>query len=101
MRIGIDARKAADYGIGTYVRNLARELVRLDRRAEWAFLHRPGDEALLPPPGERVAHAPERAGLYSAGELRALARRARELRLDLFHAPHYVVAEAAGVGGQD
>jgi len=91
MRIGLDARKAADYGIGTYVRNLARELVRRERRATWVFLHRPGDEQLLPPAGERVVLVPERSGNYSLRELRALARRSRELRLDLFHAPHYVL----------
>ena len=28
MRIGIDARKIADFGIGTYIRGLLRELAR-------------------------------------------------------------------------
>ena len=27
LRIGVDARKIADFGIGTYIRNLLRELV--------------------------------------------------------------------------
>jgi alpha-1,3-rhamnosyl/mannosyltransferase len=90
VRIGIDVRKAADYGIGTHVRNIVHELVRLDRACEWVLFHRPGDEALLPE-GDRVTLVPERAGLYSLGELRALALRARELRLDLYHAPHYVL----------
>ena len=30
MRIGIDARKLHDFGIGTYIRNLLRQLARLD-----------------------------------------------------------------------
>ena len=55
MRIGIDARKAADYGIGTHVRNLVHRLVRLDRSTEWVFFHRPGDEGLLP--AGRAGHA--------------------------------------------
>ena len=90
MRIGIDARKAADYGIGTYVRNLARELPRLERSWGWVFFHRPGDEGLLPA-GRNVTLVAERAGAYGLRELRALALRAREQRLDLFHAPHYVL----------
>jgi hypothetical protein len=32
---------------------------------------------------------PERSGGYSFGELTALAAKAREQRLDLYHAPHY------------
>jgi len=90
VRIGIDARKAADYGIGTHVRNLAQRLVRLDRTNEWVFFHRPGDENLLPA-GERVRLVPERSGGYSLGELTSLTAKARELRLDLYHAPHYVL----------
>ena len=30
MRIGIDARKLHDFGIGTYVQNLLKELVRIE-----------------------------------------------------------------------
>ena len=44
MRIGIDARKAADYGIGTHVRNLVHRLTSLDRSVEWTLFQRPGDE---------------------------------------------------------
>lgn len=81
MRIGIDARKIADFGIGTYIRGLLREM-----------------------PGEYVAFAakdaPVPAGVehivvdaphYSIRELVAVGRAADGARLDLFHAPHYVV----------
>jgi glycosyltransferase involved in cell wall biosynthesis len=90
VRIGIDARKVADYGIGTHVRNLVSRLVRLERSVDWVLFHRPGDEGHLPG-GERVHLVAERAGHYSFAELTALSARARELRLDLFHAPHYVL----------
>lgn len=81
MRIGIDARKIADFGIGTYIRGLLREM-----------------------PGEYVAFAPKDAPVpagvehiavaaphYSIRELIAVGRAADRGRLDLFHAPHYVV----------
>ena len=35
MRIGIDARKLHDFGIGTYIRNLLRQLARMDDRTEF------------------------------------------------------------------
>ena len=84
MRIGIDARKIADFGIGTYIRNLLRELVALgDEYVAFA----PADAAL--PPG--VEHVVVDAPHYSIRELIAVSRAAGRARLDLFHAPHYVV----------
>ena len=43
MRIGIDARKLHDFGIGTYIQNLLRQLARLDREWEYVLLCRPED----------------------------------------------------------
>ena len=34
MRVAIDARKLHDFGIGTYIRNLLRQLARIDRQGE-------------------------------------------------------------------
>ena len=47
MRIGIDARKLHDFGIGTYIRNLLRQLARLDHETEFVLLCRPDDAAAL------------------------------------------------------
>ena len=41
MRIGIDARKLHDFGIGTYIRNLLRHLARMDDRTEFVVFCRP------------------------------------------------------------
>src|SRR5207244_6681936 len=84
MRVGIDARKIADFGIGTYIRNLLRELVALgDEYVAFA----PAGTAL--PRG--VEHVVVDAPHYSMRELVAVGRAADRARLDLFHAPHYVV----------
>ena len=84
MRIGIDARKIGDFGIGTYIRNLLRELVALgDDYVAFA----PAGAVL--PPG--VEHVVVDAPHYSIRELIAVGRAAGRARLDLFHAPHYVV----------
>jgi glycosyltransferase involved in cell wall biosynthesis len=84
MRIGVDARKIGDFGIGTYIRNLLRELVGLgDEYVAFA----PAD-AVLP---RGVEHVVVDAPHYSIRELVAVGRAADRARLDLFHAPHYVV----------
>src|SRR5204862_5981904 len=84
LRIGIDARKIADFGIGTYIRNLLRELVALGD--EYVAFAPAG--AVLP---RGVEHVVVDAPHYSVRELLAVGRAADRARLDLFHAPHYVV----------
>jgi glycosyltransferase involved in cell wall biosynthesis len=84
MRIGIDARKIADFGIGTYIRNLLAALVELgDEYVAFA----PAD-AVLP---RGVEHVVVDTPHYSIRELIVIGRAADRARLDLFHAPHYVV----------
>ena len=38
MRVAIDARKLHDFGIGTYIRNLLRQLARIDHDTEYVLL---------------------------------------------------------------
>jgi glycosyltransferase involved in cell wall biosynthesis len=86
MRIGIDARKIADFGIGTYVRNLLRELHALGGD-DYVALASARLSALVPEGIERIElDAPH----YSVREMFAVGRAIERARLDLFHAPHYV-----------
>ena len=87
MRIGIDARKIADFGIGTYIRGLLQELARDTTNTYVAFA--PRRLAHLIPSG--VEHAVADAPHYSMRELIILGRAIDRANLDLFHAPHYVV----------
>ena len=86
MRVGIDARKIADFGIGTYIRGLLGALVELGTGDEYVAFAPAG--APLPP---GVEHVTVDAPHYSIRELVILGRAADRARLDLFHAPHYVV----------
>ncbi|HEX5432173.1 MAG TPA: hypothetical protein VFW83_09415, partial [Bryobacteraceae bacterium] len=43
FHIVIDVRRWADFGIGTYVRNLVRALARLDSRNRYTLIARPQD----------------------------------------------------------
>jgi len=64
-RIGIDARKLHDFGIGTYIRNLLRHLARLDRQTDFVLFCRPEDCETLAEVGENFRPIPETAGNYS------------------------------------
>jgi alpha-1,3-rhamnosyl/mannosyltransferase len=87
MRIGIDARKIADFGIGTYIRGLLSELPSVGGDDTYVALA-PARLAHLIPAG--IEHAEVDAPHYSLQELAVVARAARRARLDLLHAPHYV-----------
>lgn len=86
-RILLDARKARDFGIGTYIRGLLGGLAELDRYDLHALIF-PGEEALIPAGVHaRICAAPH----YSLAELVAVRRAISALAPDLFHAPHYVL----------
>ena len=91
MRIAIDARKLRDYGIGTYIRNLLRHLARIDDKNEYVVLCHPEDEPFAAELGENFRPVPQRSLHYSVREQVALPLELRRERVDLFHAPHYVL----------
>ncbi|HYC90142.1 MAG TPA: glycosyltransferase family 1 protein [Thermoanaerobaculia bacterium] len=84
MRIGIDCRKIADFGIGTYVRGLVHALAEVQGGEEYVLFV----PSRIDSPFEQiVADAPH----YSVRELFAMGRAIAKARLDLFHAPHFVL----------
>ncbi|HKT79597.1 MAG TPA: glycosyltransferase family 1 protein [Vicinamibacterales bacterium] len=91
MRIGIDARKLHDFGIGTYIRNVLKHMARLDRQTEFVLLCRPRDVDTLNALGENFRAVPTTAGNYSMAEQWRIPLALRRERVSLFHAPHYVL----------
>jgi glycosyltransferase involved in cell wall biosynthesis len=91
VRIGIDARKLHDFGIGTYIRNLLRQLARLDRQTEFVILCRPEDRETLGALGENFRPVVETSGNYSLAEQWRIPLALKRERVTLFHAPHYVL----------
>ena len=91
MRIGIDARKLRDYGIGTYVRNLLRQLARLDGADDYVVFCRDHDFETVSVLGQRFKPVREEAGNYSMREQVAIPIDVRREGIELFHAPHYVL----------
>ncbi|HEX9160673.1 MAG TPA: glycosyltransferase family 1 protein [Thermoanaerobaculia bacterium] len=90
MRVAIDARKIADYGIGTYIRGLLGGLSELEpvEKEHYIVLAPSSARELVP---RRFEHVVVEAPHYSFRELLVVSRAIDRARADLFHAPHYVV----------
>src|ERR1043166_8210353 len=94
-RIGIDARMAHEFGIGTYVCGLLDQFAALDTRNQYVLF---GDVARLRRRfGDRFALVAAHSGKYSLRQQIELPRLIRRAGVDLFHSPHYVVPARAGV----
>lgn len=94
MRVGLDARWYNDAGVGTYVAELLRALFRRGD-CELIVYESPGNAVpgLGGLPGKRV---PVRSTKYSLAAQFELRRCIRQDKLDVFHAPFYVMPLAAG-----
>jgi len=88
VRIGIDGRKLADFGIGTYIRGLLGGLAEIATDETIVVFAPAAARSLIPAAFEHVVlDAPH----YSLRELLVVGKAADAAKLDVFHAPHYVV----------
>jgi len=96
-RVGIDARKLKDFGIGTYIRNLLESVARRPESQEYRFrlYVRRADRDAVPALPAHFEVVEEDSPGYSVAELTAFAWRLLRDRLDLFHATHYVIPPLA------
>jgi glycosyltransferase involved in cell wall biosynthesis len=91
VRIAIDARKLHDYGIGTYIRNVLKQLSRLDHRNEYVLLCVEQDCTAVAKLGDNFRAVVARSAPYSVGEQFVVPYLLKRHAVDLFHAPHYVL----------
>jgi len=96
-RVGIDARKLTDFGIGSYVRNLLEGIARRPESRAYRFrvYVRGADLSAVPALPENFQIVQEDSPGYSVSELTRFAWRLLRDRLDLFHATHYVIPPLA------
>jgi glycosyltransferase involved in cell wall biosynthesis len=89
MRIGIDIRKYADYGIGTYIQNLIRAFESHNALKQVYFAHTEQKNVLTKQlRGEIIV---DDSPKYSIRELTSISAKANKSGVDLFHAPHYTL----------
>ncbi len=91
MKIGIDARKIRDFGIGTYIENLIRAIPKFDTTNDYVIFHYPQDKDYIPRTGSKIRLVSDTSPKYSIRELVALPIKMGMQRLDLFHATHYTL----------
>jgi glycosyltransferase involved in cell wall biosynthesis len=89
--VAIDARKLHDFGIGTYIRNLLRQLARIDRDTEYVLLCRQTDLDVAAQLGPNFRAVLEPSPNYSLREQLHVPWVLRRERPDVYHAPHYVL----------
>jgi glycosyltransferase involved in cell wall biosynthesis len=93
VRIAIDARKLHDFGIGTYIRNLVRQLTRIDQETEYVLLCQERDRQITGELelGRNFRAVIDRSASYSIREQISVPIVLGRQNPDLFHAPHYVL----------
>lgn len=87
---GIDARKLADFGIGSYLQGLLSEMARLDPPLDLALLVDRKQVHLLPPLPESWRLIEVEAPGYSLREQVTVLTAAVRAGVDVLHVPHYV-----------
>lgn len=91
MRIGLDARKLRDGGIGTYILRLLGAMAEAPRGHEFVALVDPADLGRVARTDGRVREVSVRAGKYGFGEHFVVPRAARRAAVELLHEPHYTL----------
>lgn len=90
MKIAIDCRKYADFGIGTTIRGILEGLMaREDEDLEYLILAPPAIRDVVSP-SPRFSFVEEDSAPYSFRELISTGRAAQKHGADLLHVPHYV-----------
>jgi glycosyltransferase involved in cell wall biosynthesis len=92
LRIALDTRRVADFGIGTYIRNLVRALARVDDRNRYVLITtgQPVPEFFDLPPNFETAFFPGAKNKGTTPSSLAQIRYGlflRKLEADLFHIP--------------
>jgi glycosyltransferase involved in cell wall biosynthesis len=88
VKIGIDIRRMAEFGIGTYIRNVVRALGRMDRQNKYFLIGSPKkveEIGPLPPNFHTVALLERDTEARGYFQFRAIVKR---LRCDVVHVPH-------------
>lgn len=94
LRLGLDARKLTDFGIGTYIQYLVRGIAGRND-IELTLVVSAGHEERAASLAPEATLVPVRADGYSLAEQVRLPMALWRHNLDLVHIPHYVVPVAA------
>ncbi len=92
VRVAIDARKVHDFGIGTYIRNILRQLARIDHETEYVLLCQNADRDLPRTLGaDNFRAVVDQSPPYSVREQLSVPWALLRNHAQVFHEPHYVL----------
>ncbi|MBI3485090.1 MAG: glycosyltransferase family 4 protein, partial [Acidobacteria bacterium] len=89
MRIAIDIRRAGDFGIGTYIRNIVNQLARQDDATQYLLIGQPKHLDELDKLPENFELLPNVPDLGSTADRLRLPLTLRQRRVDLLHLPWF------------
>lgn len=89
--IGIDARLWSETGVGRYIRNLVKELARLDQKNEYVLFFRKEQFQSVTLPGKNFKKVLADIPWHSLEEQFALTKILQKEKLDLLHFPYFSV----------
>ncbi|MCL5286751.1 MAG: glycosyltransferase, partial [Acidobacteria bacterium] len=89
MRIAIDIRRAGDFGIGTYIRNVVNHLAQQDRATEYLLIGQPKHLDEMDKLPENFSLLPNVPALGSAADRLRLPLTLRRHGVDLLHLPWF------------
>jgi glycosyltransferase involved in cell wall biosynthesis len=89
MRVAIDIRKINEFGVGTYIWNLVRNIAAIDTQSDYLLIgsHRNFHELGPLPSNFRQLYQPEETGLWR--EHISVPFALRRLGVDVLHVPHH------------
>lgn len=94
MHIAIDARKLHDYGIGTYIRNLLRQLARIDADSTYHVLCHPGDAVRVAEFGSNLRTVTTTVEPGSFSDQVTVPRVLRSIGAQVYHTPYAMLPVA-------
>ena len=89
MRVAIDIRRAGDFGLGTYIRNIVNQFARTDRETEYLLIGQPSHVAQfdpLPDNFELLEYEAQPGSFYTHVHLPFLLRKRG---VDILHMPWF------------
>lgn len=91
MKIAFDLRRIKNLGIGRYMKCLVEAIVAQEPQGEYLLILPPGAEGMIQVQGSRAEIVTPKLKYYSIREQVQLPRILRDHKVDLLHAPHFML----------
>src|ERR1035438_6539976 len=91
MKIAFDLRRIRNLGIGRYMKCLVEAILSQEPNGEYVLILPPGAERMIQVPSDRAEIIAPKLKYYSIREQLQLPKILRDHKVDLLHAPHFML----------